>query len=75
MAKGRGLDSSEEVSGLVQARCNGVQGARVAQSVKCPTLDFSLGHDLRDVRSGSMLGLEPAYNSLFPSPPAPSLTL
>jgi len=36
----------------------------VAQLVKCPTLDFGSGHDLRVVRSspmsGSTLGMEPA---------------
>lgn len=35
--------------------------------VKCPTLDFSSGHDLRVVglspTSGSVLGLEPAWDS------------
>jgi len=40
------------------------QGAWVAQSVKCPTLDFGSGHDLRVGRLspilGSVLGVEPA---------------
>ena len=39
-------------------------GTWVAQSVKCPTLNFSSGHDLRVVRwsptSGSMLSTESA---------------
>ena len=39
-------------------------GAWVAQLVKCPTLDFGSGHDLRVMGSslvlGSTLGLEPA---------------
>ena len=38
--------------------------AWVAQSAKCPTLNFGSGHDLRVVRSspmsGSALGVEPA---------------
>jgi len=44
----------------------------VAQSVKHLTLDFSPGHDFRVMRSspvlGSMLSIEPAWDSLFPSP-------
>ena len=40
----------------------------VAQLVKCPTLDFSSGHDLRDVRlspaSGYAWGTKPALDSL-----------
>ena len=39
----------------------------MAQPVKCPTLDFSSGHDLRVVRSGTMLSTESAWDS-FPSP-------
>ena len=39
------------------------RGAWVAKSVKQPTLDFGLGHDLRAVRwspsVGSTLGVEP----------------
>ena len=39
-------------------------GAWVAQSVMCPTLDFGLGHDLKVVglspALGSVLGMEPA---------------
>ena len=39
-------------------------GAWVAQSVKCPTLDFGSGHYLRILRSSptldSVLGVEPA---------------
>ena len=42
----------------------GFLSAWVAQLVKCPTLDFSSGHDLRLVRSspllGSSLGMESA---------------
>ena len=34
------------------------KGAWVAPSVKQMTLDFGSGHDLRVVRSGSMLGME-----------------
>ena len=45
----------------------------VAQLVNQHTTDFSSGHDLRDVRSspklGSMLGMEPAWDSLSPSAP------
>lgn len=40
------------------------KGAWVAQLVKCPTLDFGSGHDLRVKRLnlvlGSLLSLEPA---------------
>ena len=50
-------------------------GAWVAQSVKCLTPDFVSGHDLTVMRSshmsGSVLGVEPAYDSLSPSPSAP----
>ena len=46
----------------------------MAQSVKCPTLDFSSSHGLRVLRSSpassSALGVEPAYDSLPPSPSA-----
>ena len=39
-------------------------GVRASQSVKCLTLDFGLGHDLRVMRwsttSGTILGMEPA---------------
>ena len=46
------------------------QGAWLAQLVKCPTLDFGSGHDLKVVRlipmSGSILGVLPL--SLCPSP-------
>jgi len=41
-----------------------IGGVWVAQLVKCPTLEFSSGHDLRVMRSSpassSMLGVEPA---------------
>ena len=47
-------------------------------SVKCPTLNFSSGHDLRVLELsptlGSMLGVEPAWDSLSPSPPVLPLT-
>ena len=50
-------------------------GAWVAQLVKCPTLDFSSGHDLTVVRSsptlGSMLSMGPAWDPLSPSRSAP----
>ena len=46
-----------------------MRGAWVAQSVEHLTLDFGSGHDLRVVRSsplsGSMLGVESAWDSLF----------
>ena len=52
-----------------------MQGVWVAQSVKCPTLDFSSGHDLRVVglspASGSKLSGESAWDSL-PLPPTPT---
>ena len=46
-----------------------VKGTRAAQSVECPTLDFSLGHDPRVVRSSLALGnstlsAEPIWDSL-----------
>ena len=47
----------------------------VAQSGKHPALDFGSGHDLTLVRwsltSGSMLGMEPAYDSFSSSVSAP----
>ena len=53
-------------------------GAWVAQSVKCPTLDFSSGHDLRVHGFEPCIGLcadiaEPAWDSLSPSLSAPPL--
>ena len=36
----------------------------MAQSVKCPTPNFSSGHDLTVVRSSPALGMEAAYASL-----------
>ena len=43
----------------------------MVQLFKSPTLDFGLGHDLRVVGSslewGSMLGRDPAWDSLSPS--------
>ena len=51
------------------------RGTWVDQSVKHPTLDFSLGHDLRVMRSsptsGSTLGMEPAQDSSSPYTPLP----
>lgn len=51
-------------------------GAWAAQQVKCPTVEFSSGHDLLVVRSspksGSALNMEPSYDSpplSLPSPP------
>ncbi|VCX43222.1 unnamed protein product [Gulo gulo] len=50
-------------------------GARVVLLVRCPTLDFGSGHDLRVVRSSpssrSVLSMEPAEDSPSPSPSAP----
>jgi len=50
----------------------------VAQSVECPTLNFSSGRNLRVVgsspKSGSVLSMESAADSLSPSTPAPSPT-
>ena len=49
------------------------EGTWVPPSVKCPMLDFGSVHDLRVIRLsptlGSMLSVEPAWNS--PSPPSP----
>ena len=47
------------------------EGAWVAKSVKPLTLDFSSGHDLRVMRLGSALGMEPASDSLSPFAPTP----
>ena len=54
----------------------------MAQSVRCRTLDFSSGHDLRIIRSSpslaSALGMEQAWDALssFPTAPhIPSLSL
>ena len=48
----------------------------MAHSVQLPTLDLSTGHDFSVVRLGPesslVLGVDPAGNSLFPSPFAPS---
>ena len=53
------------------------KGGTGAQQVKRLTLDFGSGHDLTFVRSslasGSGPGLEPAWDSLSPSPSAPPL--
>ena len=47
-------------------------GTWVAQLLKHLTLDFISGHDLTVVRwnpvSGSVLGMEPAWDALCPSP-------
>ena len=55
-----------------------VWGTWVAQLVKHLTLDFSLGHDLRVVRSssktGSLISQGSAGDSVFPSPSAPPQT-
>ena len=44
----------------------------MAQPVEWPALDFSSGHDLRVLESsptlGSALSMEPAWDSLPPSP-------
>ena len=49
------------------------QGAWVAQSVECLTLDFGSGHDPRVLGSspvsGSLLGAEPTWDSSSPSVP------
>ena len=47
----------------------------MAQSGKCSTLDFSLGHDLRVMGSSPTSGssAEPAWNSLSSSPSVPPL--
>lgn len=54
-------------------------GTCVTQLVKCLTLGFRPGHDLRVVRSASASAqdMEPAWDSLFSSPstPAPQNTL
>ena len=46
-------------------------GTSVAQLVECLTLDSSSGHDPRVVKpspaKGSMLEMEPAWDSLYPS--------
>jgi len=56
------------------------RGAWVAQLVKCPTLDFSSGHDLRVVGSSptsdSALGVELDWDSFSPLPlPLPTYAL
>lgn len=47
----------------------------MAHSIESPTLDFSSGHHLRVLRSslvsGSVLSVDPAWNSLSPSPSVP----
>ena len=51
-------------------------GAWVAQLVKCPTLDFGSGHDLRVMELshelGSALSMESAWDSLSPFTPLPT---
>ena len=55
-----------------------LQGAWVAQSVECLILDFGSGHDPRIVGSspdlGSVLSMEPTWDSLFLSAPLPAHT-
>ena len=57
------------------------QGTWVAQSGKCPTLDFGSGHDLMVCGIVSCVGLcndstEPAWDSLSPlSAPPPAFVL
>ena len=51
-----------------------LQGAWVAQSVKCPTLDFGSCHDVTFLRFEPHVGfcadsIEPAWDSLSPSLP------
>ena len=57
----------------------GEGSAWVVQLVKCLTLDFGSGHDLGVKRSSpvsdSMLSVETAWGSLFPSSSAPSFCL
>lgn len=53
-----------------------MENSWVARSVTRPILDFGLSDDPRVVRlspspAGSALGVEPASDSLFPSPSAP----
>ena len=54
------------------------KGAWVAQSVKCPTLDFSSGHNLMVHEFEPHVGfhadgVEPAWDSVSPSLSAPPL--
>ena len=49
----------------MKSACN--QGARVAQSIKWPTLDFSLGHNLRVcAQRGACISVCPPTHSLHP---------
>ena len=58
-----------------------MRGTWVAPSVKCPTLDLGLGHDLTVLEFEPHIGLhadreKPAWDSLSPSLPLPdSFTL
>ena len=58
------------------SECNISWGAWVAQLFKWPTLDFASSHDLSVLRlspmSSSMLSMEPAWDFLSPSAPAPN---
>ena len=63
------FESSQEEKNLYN------RGARVAQSVKCPTLDFGSGHDFRVMRLSLMLGsalsMEPLEIPFFCSSSTP----
>ena len=64
--------------GHVSLEINPLRGDWVAQLVKCPTLGFRSGHDLpvREFKPPIWLctdGVEPAWDSLFPSFSAPPL--
>ena len=48
------------------------RGAGVAESVKCLTVDFDSGHDLRVLRSSPMSGALLSEESASPSPSAHS---
>ena len=51
-----------------------IKEGRLGGSVEPSTLDFSSGHDPRVGQSGSVLSVEPAWDSLFLCP-SPQLTL
>ena len=62
------------------SRSKEYRGAWVAQSGKCPTPDFSSGHDLMVCGFEPLVGLcidstEPAWDSPSPSLSAPSLLM
>ena len=60
-----------------QIKMVAVPGGYMALSAKHLTLDCGLGHDLKVVRSslmlGSVVGMEPAWESLSPTSSAPPL--